>query len=115
MMLAFTGHESNARIGWESRVHLAGMPYPAANATPPSPVPTRDPARHAGPVQAAAFIALPLHRVLVVMCSPVAPRAIQRERVENRSGAGIEVEVVEAAQHRLGMRPHRGRVHVAPR
>jgi hypothetical protein len=34
-----------------------------------------------------------------------ASRPVLRERVRDRPGAGLEVEVVEAAQHRLGVSP----------
>ena len=38
------------------------------------------------------------------------PRSIQRERVDDRPAARREMELIETAQHRLGVRPHRPRV-----
>ena len=38
---------------------------------------------------------------------PAPPRTVQRERVDNRAAARLQVEIVEAAQHRLAVRPHR--------
>jgi hypothetical protein len=44
-----------------------------------------------------------------------APRSIQRERVEDRPGAGVPVELVEAAQHPLAVRADRGGVALTRR
>ena len=50
------------------------------------------------------------HRIVACMGVATAPRSVQRKRVHDRAVTGGEVEVVEAAQHRLGMRPHRRRI-----
>src|SRR6266508_6011071 len=39
--------------------------------------------------------------------SPAPDGTMQRERVDNRSAAGLEVEVVERPKHRLATRAHR--------
>ena len=41
------------------------------------------------------------------------PGTVQRERVDDRPGAGLQVVVVKAAQHRLAVSPHRGRITAA--
>ena len=44
---------------------------------------------------------------------PVPPRPVQRERVDDRPGARVEVEAVERPQHRLRVRPDRRSVRLA--
>jgi hypothetical protein len=45
-----------------------------------------------------------------VRVRPAGSRSHQRERIHDRPGARLEMEAVEAAQHRFGVRPHRRRV-----
>ena len=73
----------------------------------------RDPGRHRRPVHAAALEAVRLHRIVVRMRPPAPPGPVQRERVDQRAGARLQVKVVKAAQHRLAMRAHRRRIHLA--
>ena len=73
----------------------------------------RDPRRHRRPVHAAALEVIRLHRIAMRMSPPAPPGPIQRERVDQRAGARLQVEVIKAAQHRLAMRPHRRRIHLA--
>jgi hypothetical protein len=47
---------------------------------------------------------------LVRMRPPTASGPVQRERIHDRPGVRLPVELVEATQHRLAMSPHRGRV-----
>ena len=68
---------------------------------------------HPRPIQPAALVAVGLHRVVVRVRPPAPPGPVQRERVEDRPGAGLQMEVVEAPQHRLAVRPHRRRVRLA--
>ena len=44
------------------------------------------------------------------MGPPAPPGPVQRERVDKRARARLQVEVIKAAQHRLAMRPHRRRI-----
>ena len=73
----------------------------------------RDPRRHRRTVHAAALEAVRLHRIAVRMGPPAPPGPVQRERVDKRARARLQVEVIKAAQHRLAMRPHRRRIHLA--
>ena len=73
----------------------------------------RDPRRHRRPVHAAALEVKRLHRIAVRMGPPTPPGPVQRERVDQRAGARLQVEVIKAAQHRLAMRTHRRRIHLA--
>ena len=54
-----------------------------------------------------------LHRVVVRMRAPGTTMPRQRERVDHRPGARLQMEVVEAAQHALAMR-HRRRLVPVP-
>ena len=73
----------------------------------------RDPGGHHRPVQAGALPAERLHRVVVRMRPPATARPVQRERVNQRARARLQVKAVKAAQHRFAMRPHRGRISQA--
>ena len=73
----------------------------------------RDPRGHPGPVPAGALAAVRLHRVVMRARPRLPPGAVQRERVDDRPGAGIQVVAVETAQHRLAVGTHRRRIPAA--
>lgn len=75
----------------------------------------RNPLGHRRPIQPGPRVAMRLHRIVVRMRSPAAPGPVQRERVHQRATALVEMETVEAAQHRLAVRPHRRRVSLRRR
>ena len=75
----------------------------------------RDPGRHPRPVEPGPLMAERLHRVVMGMRPAAPPRPVQRERVDHRTAARLQVELVEAAQHRLAVRPHRRRVRFPAR
>ena len=61
----------------------------------------RDPVRHPGPVKPAALVTVELHRIVVRMRPPAAPGPIERERIEDRPAARIQMEVIKGPQHSL--------------
>ena len=75
----------------------------------------RDPGRHPRPVEPGPLMAERLHRVVMGVRPPAPPGPVQRERVDHRPAACLQVELVEAAQHRLAVRPYRRRVRVPAR
>ena len=75
----------------------------------------RDPGRHPRPVEPGPLMAERLHRVVMGVRPPAPPRPVQRERVDHRPAARLQVELVKAAQHRLAVRPHRRRVRFPAR
>ena len=72
-----------------------------------------DPARHRRSIPPDPLVTGRLRRIVVGVGSPVPAGAVQRERVEDRPGPGLAVEVVEASQHRLAVRLHRRRIRLA--
>ena len=76
--------------------------------------PARDPLGHPRAIPARPLLGERLHRIVMGMRA-TRPAPGQRERVHDRSRPGLEVEGVEAAQHRLAVRQRRGRVLAARR
>jgi hypothetical protein len=66
---------------------------------------------HPGPVPGRALAAGRLHRLVVRAGLP--PGAVQRELVDDRPAARLQVIAVEAAQHHLAVGTHRGRIPAA--
>ena len=72
----------------------------------------RRPGHHLRPVPAAAVPVERLHRVVVGIRTPGATVPRQRERVDHRPRARLQMEVVEPAHHALTVRDRRGLVPV---
>ena len=70
----------------------------------------RRPIHHLRPIPAAALPGERLYRIVMSMRAAGRAMSGQRKRVDHRPGARLQVEVVEPAQHRLGMRHGRRRL-----
>ena len=70
----------------------------------------RNPGRHPRPEQPAALIAAGLHGIVMSVSPAATPGPVQRERVDDRAGTRIPVQVIEGPQHSLRMRAHRWRI-----
>ncbi|WP_345055334.1 hypothetical protein [Arthrobacter methylotrophus] len=67
------------------------------------------------PLPATGFAAERLHRTAMRSRTAGTGMRCQRERVEHRPGPGFQMEIIEAAQHALAMRPRRRLVPIATR
>jgi hypothetical protein len=70
----------------------------------------RRPVHHLRPIPAPAMPDQRLHRIVMGIHPAGTVITGQRERVDHRPGARLQVEVVEPAQHRLAMRHRRRRI-----
>jgi hypothetical protein len=70
----------------------------------------RRPIHRLRPIPAAALPGERLYRIVMSMRAAGRAMSGQRKRVDHRPGARLQVEVVEPAQHRLGMRHGRRRI-----
>ena len=73
----------------------------------------RDPRRDRRAVEPGPLVTVTLHRVVMSVRPPAPPGPLQRERADDRPGPRLQVEIVEAAQHRLRVRPGGRRVRLA--